>query len=72
MVRNYSEHLMLEWASGFDLLTRRATFAPLNCVMAPYNPYAATPLFYTSTNGLASGNTRVDAVCHVGPAPCRS
>jgi ribosomal protein S12 methylthiotransferase accessory factor YcaO len=64
MVRNYSEHLMLEWALGFDLVTRRATFAPLNCVMAPYSPYSAMPLFYTSTNGLASGNTRVDAVCH--------
>ena len=64
MVRNYSEHLMLEWALGFDLVTRRATFAPLNCVMAPYSPYTAMPLFYTSTNGLASGNTRVDAVCH--------
>src|SRR6202140_3431290 len=64
MVRNYSEHLMLEWALGYDLVTRRATFAPLNCVMAPYSPYIAMPLFYTSTNGLASGNTRVDAVCH--------
>ena len=64
MVRSYSEHLMLEWALGFDLMTRRATFAPLNCVMAPYSPYSAMPLFYTSTNGLASGNTRVDAVCH--------
>jgi ribosomal protein S12 methylthiotransferase accessory factor len=64
MVRKYSEHLMLEWALGFDLMTRRPTFAPLNCVVAPYNPYSGMPLFYTSTNGLASGNTRLEALCH--------
>jgi ribosomal protein S12 methylthiotransferase accessory factor len=64
MVRKYSEHLMLEWVLGFDLMTRRPTFAPLNCVVAPYNPYSGMPLFYTSTNGLASGNTRLEALCH--------
>jgi len=63
MVRKYSERLMLEWVKGFDLMTRRPTFAPLNCVVAPY-PNPGLALFYTSTNGLASGNTRVDAVCH--------
>jgi hypothetical protein len=31
MVRNYSEHLMLERVEGFDLVTRRPTFAPRNC-----------------------------------------
>jgi ribosomal protein S12 methylthiotransferase accessory factor len=64
MVRKYSEHLMLEWVPGFDLMTRRPTFAPLNCVMAPYSSASGLTLFYTSTNGLASGNTRADAVCH--------
>jgi len=61
MVRTYSEDLLLEWVLGFDLVTRRPTFAPLNCVVSPFS---GTPLFYTSTNGLASGNTRVDALCH--------
>jgi ribosomal protein S12 methylthiotransferase accessory factor len=64
MVRKYIEHLMLEWVLGFDLMTRRPTYAPLNCVVAPYSPDSGLSLFYTSTNGLASGNTRVDAVCH--------
>src|ERR1700709_2193827 len=64
MVHEYSEHLMLEWVQGFDLITRRPTFAPLNCVVAPYNPVSGLPLFYTSTNGLASGNTRLEALCH--------
>jgi ribosomal protein S12 methylthiotransferase accessory factor len=45
-------------------MTRRPTFAPLNCVVAPYNPESGLSLFYTSTNGLASGNSRTEAVCH--------
>jgi ribosomal protein S12 methylthiotransferase accessory factor YcaO len=64
MVRGYSEDLLLEWAVGFDLITRRPTYAPLNCVMAPYQASSGTPLFYSSTNGLASGNTRIEALCH--------
>jgi ribosomal protein S12 methylthiotransferase accessory factor len=64
MGRNYSEHLLLEWVLGFDLLTRRPTYAPLNCVVSPYTTFSGMPLFYSSTNGLASGNTRVDALCH--------
>jgi len=64
MVRKYSEHLMLEWVQGFDLMTRRPTFAPLNCVVAPYSSDSGLTLFYTSTNGLASGNSRTEAVCH--------
>ena len=49
---------------GFDLMTRRPTFAPLNCVVAPYSSDSGLSLFYTSTNGLASGNSRTEAVCH--------
>jgi len=64
MIRKYSEHLMLEWVMGYDLMTRRPTLAPLNCVVSPYDPDSGLALFYSSTNGLASGNTRVDAVCH--------
>ena len=64
MIRKYSEHLMLEWVLGFDLMTRRPTFAPLNCVVSPYDGDSGMALFHTSTNGLASGNSRVDAVCH--------
>ena len=64
MVRKYSEDLLLEWVLGFDLVARQPTFAPLNCVVCPYNPFSGVPLFYSSTNGLASGNTRLDALCH--------
>lgn len=63
-VCNYSENLRLDWVLGFDLVTRRPTYAPLNCVVAPYIPSDGMPLFFSSTNGLASGNTRLAALSH--------
>ena len=63
-VRNFNEDLRLEWALGFDLIARKPTFAPLNCVVCPYISSDGMSLFYSSTNGLASGNTRLDALCH--------
>jgi ribosomal protein S12 methylthiotransferase accessory factor len=62
--RPYDDDLVLEWVSGFDLLNRRLTLAPLNCIVCPYTPRSGATLFYTSTNGLASGNTRLEALCH--------
>jgi YcaO-like protein with predicted kinase domain len=46
MVRNYSEHLLLEWVLGFDLLTRRPTYAPLNCVVSPYTTFSGMPVLF--------------------------
>lgn len=60
----YGEDMLVEWVTGFDLLGRQATFVPLNGVVAPYRPFFCTPLFFSSTNGLASGNTRLEALCH--------
>jgi ribosomal protein S12 methylthiotransferase accessory factor YcaO len=59
-----TEDSLVEWVAGFDLLVRQMTFVPLNCVVNPYDPLLATPLFFSSTNGLASGNTRLEALCH--------
>ena len=64
MIGGYTEDLLLEWVSGFDLLNRRPIFVPLNSVVAPYEPFACPPVFFSSTNGLASGNTRLEALCH--------
>lgn len=64
LVGGYSEDLLLEWVPGFDLLNRLPVLVPLNCVVAPYQPVAGEQLFFTSTNGLASGNTRLEALCH--------
>jgi ribosomal protein S12 methylthiotransferase accessory factor len=64
MVRDYSEHLAMEWVPGFDLLGCHPAFVPLNCVVTPYESQWCGPLFISSTNGLASGNTRLEALCH--------
>jgi ribosomal protein S12 methylthiotransferase accessory factor len=63
-VHAYDANLRLEWAAGFDLLSRQETFVPLNCVVAPYVGSFAQPLFYSSTNGLASGNSHLEALGH--------
>ena len=64
IVRDHDENLLLEWVAGVDLLSRQKTLVPLNCVLAPYVSYQANVLFYSSTNGLASGNSRLEALCH--------
>lgn len=64
LIGGYTEDLLLEWVSGFDLLNRQPIFVPLNCVVAPYESFACAPVFFSSTNGLASGNTRLEALCH--------
>jgi ribosomal protein S12 methylthiotransferase accessory factor len=63
-IPGYSEHSLVEWVPGFDLLGRQVMFVPLNCVLHPYQPLFCVPLFYSSSNGLASGNTRLEALCH--------
>lgn len=63
-VCDYHEDLILEWVCGFDLQNKRPTFVPLNCVVCPYKPVETIALFYASTNGLASGNTLTEALCH--------
>jgi len=61
----YRPGLQLEWVEGFDLLSRRPTYLPLNAVVCPYDPPPGRPtLHYATTNGLASGNTLEEAVCH--------
>jgi len=61
----YQPDNSLEWVEGFDLISGTATFVPLNIVICPYEPPPGRPrIFYESTNGLASGNTREEALCH--------
>lgn len=64
MIQKYSEDLSLEWVCGYDLLNDRETLVPLNAVVCPYRPSDGSALFYASTNGLASGNTLIEALCH--------
>ena len=64
MLQDYSDDLELEWVCGYDLLNAQPALVPLNAVICPYQPVRGEPLFYASTNGLASGNTLIEALCH--------
>jgi ribosomal protein S12 methylthiotransferase accessory factor len=62
---DYRPEIRLEWVEGFDLLSREPTFLPLNTVVCPYEPSPGRiNLFFASSNGLASGNTIEEALCH--------
>lgn len=63
-VRECSDDLVLEWIAGYDLLNDRETLVPLNTVLCPYCPKSRPVIFFSSSNGLASGNTRQEALCH--------
>ena len=63
-VREYRANMRLEWIEGFDLLSRRPAYVPLNAVVCPYEAQRGSAIYYASTNGLASGNTIEEALCH--------
>jgi ribosomal protein S12 methylthiotransferase accessory factor len=64
-LRRYQPSMSLEWVEGYDLLGDRPTYVPLNAVVCPYEPAGgAVQLYYSHTNGLASGNTIEEALCH--------
>ena len=48
---------------GYDLIADRPRYVPLNAVVTPYRPSRASSPWDSSTNGLASGNTREEAIC---------
>ncbi|PYS39084.1 MAG: hypothetical protein DMG14_15270 [Acidobacteria bacterium] len=64
-VQKYESGMAIEWVEGFDLLTERPAYVPLNAVVCPYDPPPGRPVLnYASSNGLASGNTVEEALCH--------
>jgi len=63
-VRDHHPNDRLEWVEGFELISRKPIFVPLNSVICPYEPKRNCVLYYGSTNGLASGNTLQEALCH--------
>ena len=60
----YSPDLDIEWVAGFDLMSRTEVLVPLNSVICPYDGTRGPVLFYASSNGLASGNSLTEALCH--------
>lgn len=63
-IRDHHPNDPLEWVEGFELISREPIFVPLNSVICPYEPKRNCALYYGSTNGLASGNTLEEALCH--------
>jgi ribosomal protein S12 methylthiotransferase accessory factor YcaO len=62
---DYRPDMRLEWVEGYDLLSGKPTYLPLNTVVCPYEPPPGRlNLFFASSNGLASGNTMEEALCH--------
>lgn len=53
----------LMWVEGHDLVSNQPILVPAHAVYHPL-PKFVPPLFRTSTNGLASGNTLEEAVFH--------
>src|SRR5262249_17534347 len=61
---DYTETLQLQWLRGTDLRSDKQLWVPACAVLKPH-PQVRTPhIFHGSTNGLASGNTLEEAVCH--------
>jgi ribosomal protein S12 methylthiotransferase accessory factor len=54
---------ILPWVEGYDLISNTSLTVPAQAVFHPLSSLYP-PLFRTSTNGLASGNTREEAVFH--------
>jgi ribosomal protein S12 methylthiotransferase accessory factor len=62
---DYRPDMRLEWVEGYDILAETPTWLPLNTVVCPYEPPPGRiNLWYSSSNGLASGNTMEEALCH--------
>jgi ribosomal protein S12 methylthiotransferase accessory factor len=53
----------LPWVETWDIVADERVFVPAHAIFHPL-PRRCPPLFRTNTNGLASGNTREEAVFH--------
>jgi ribosomal protein S12 methylthiotransferase accessory factor len=56
----------IPWIQGFDVISGESLWAPYETVHAAYTapPQPGSGCFFASTNGLASGNTRTEALVH--------
>jgi len=61
----YTDHTRLSWVKGWDLVSRRAVLVPSQAAGYLLGEEFGPPCFdVISSNGLASGNTIEEAVCH--------
>jgi ribosomal protein S12 methylthiotransferase accessory factor len=61
---SYRETLRLEWLVGTELGSEEQVWVPACAVLKPRRGDRGRQIFRGSTNGLASGNTIEEAVCH--------
>jgi ribosomal protein S12 methylthiotransferase accessory factor len=61
---DYRDTLPLEWLLGTELRSEEQLWVPACAVLKPRRGDRAPQVFHGSTNGLASGNTIEEAVCH--------
>lgn len=59
-----SETHPLPWINGWDLMTGKPSWLPLETVSNNFVEGGQRPVFLRSTNGLASGNHMLEAVVH--------
>ena len=64
--RGLPDDAPIPWVEGVDLMSGEALWAPYEIVHAAYTepPQPGSGRFFASTNGLASGNTRIEALVH--------
>jgi ribosomal protein S12 methylthiotransferase accessory factor len=62
----FDEKEIMDFVSGFDVLNREEVLVPAQIAFSRYtaNHQVSSPFLYSHTNGLASGNTMEEAICH--------
>ena len=62
----YKEDMILDYISGFDLISHEQILVPAALVLFRYTQTMKTinPFSFSHTNGLASGNVLEEAICH--------
>lgn len=62
----YHDDLAMLWVEGRDLVSGESRWLPLECVSADFTapPGPGAGCFDNSSNGLASGNSLTEAICH--------
>ncbi|MEV4538741.1 YcaO-like family protein [Asanoa sp. NPDC049518] len=64
LLPQYADHLPIYWVPGFDLVSEETVLVPTSAVCYGTDPGAPPCYQLGVTNGLASGNTLEEAVCH--------
>lgn len=66
VIHSYAKDSILDYMVGFDLLNNEEVLVPAHLALYKYSPsHPSTYAFpYSHTNGLASGNSLEEAICH--------